>query len=232
MKKLLIRYPLARRLLYPVRPTAQDVTEFWDYMCSRHGVTAIDEADPKQARIVDGVLDAMGVFGKHEFRKHYSTTVLSSFRGIYIPFKPGVLCEDYDLWQQMRVCVHEIDHVTQADLKRELGYSWDYLTNHASRAAYEGDAFRSDVEMEWRYRGRLLYPYVLSIRLIHYNCTSLDCENIEKKLEDCMPVIKSDTLTEPASKEAAVWLDERYGRACPSPQPRPAVPAKYAIRAS
>lgn len=214
MKKLLIRYPLARRLIYPVNPTPEDVREFWSFMCARHNVEIIDKANSEQMKLVAEVLDAMGVLDKHAFLKHYTTGVpLRPFRGIYVPFEPGTPNDDYDLWQQMVVCVHEIDHIIQADKAGDLAFSWDYLSNSAARAHYEAGGYRCDMEMEWRYRGRLLDPYVLAVKLIHYNCSIADCEITEKELRLCIPVIKADGVIEPASREAVAWLDERYGRA-------------------
>lgn len=214
MKKLLIRYPMARRLIYPVNPTPEDVREFWDYMCSRHTVRLIDKHNSKEMKFVADVLNAMGILSREEFLQHYTTTVpLMPFRGIYAPFTPGEPHEDYSLWGQMRICVHEIDHLIQADKTGELSFSWDYLTNPAERAHYESGAYRSDLEMEWRYQGRLLDPYALSTKLLNYGCSLLDCEVTEKELRHSLPVVRTDTLIEPSSKEAAVWLDERYGRA-------------------
>ena len=214
VKQFLLQFPTARRLIYPVKPTSQDVKEFWDYMCSRHDVTIIRKDNSEQMKLVAEILNAMGVLNRHEFLKHYTTGVpLRPFRGIYTPFEVGVPNEDYDLWAQMVVCVHEIDHIIQADGMGDLGYSWDYLTNSASRAHHEAGGYRCNMEMWWRYRGVLLDPYVLSVKLIHYNCSILDCEITEKELRLCIPVIRTNVLIELASKEAAVWLDERYGRA-------------------
>jgi hypothetical protein len=214
MSKILQRYPLARRYLYPVRPTPQDVADFWDYMCARHGVKVIDKNDSELMAQVSELLNLMGILNKHEFLKHYTTTViLRPYRGIYIPFTIGVPNEDYDLWPQMRICVHEIDHIIQADLAGDLGFGWYYLTNSAARAHYEAGGLRADMEMEWRYQGRLLDPSGMATKVLHYNCSQLECETTETELRQCIPIIKSDALIEPASREAVIWLDERYGRA-------------------
>jgi hypothetical protein len=214
VKKLMLRSATVRRLVYPVSPTPEDVRAFWDYMCSRHRVRVIDKGNSKEMKFVADVLDAMGILNREKFLREFTTGVpLMPFRGIYVPFTPGVPDDRYDLWKQMRVCAHEIDHIIQADTAGELSFSWDYLTNSAARAHYEAGGYRCDMELEWRYRGRLLDPYLLSILLINYGCQPADCEVMEKEIRLCIPAIKSGRIIEPAAREAVVWLDERYGRA-------------------
>lgn len=212
-RKAALQYSLGRKVYAPT-PTPEDVREFWSFMCDRHRVRLVNKWDSREMDLVGAVLDRMGILSKKSFLESYSTTVVLSaspgpMRAIYTPFTVGE-GDERILWGQMRTCVHEIDHVLQADRSGEIGYAWSYLSNPATRAHYEMEAYRSEMEMEWRYRGRMLDPKDLARKIEHYGCSLADIEIMESGLRRSIPVIRANCPIEPAFKEAVKWLDERY----------------------
>jgi hypothetical protein len=110
----------------------------------------------------------------------------------------------------MRVCAHEIDHVIQCQKAGDLGYSWGYITNPAQRAYYEAEAYRCEMELEYRYFGRILDPWQTAFKLLGYGCSAVDVETARKMLGLSIPTVKDGGIVEPAAREAIVWLDERF----------------------
>jgi len=200
------------RLLNPPPVTSVDVRAFWDYMCARHNVGVIRKSDSASMKVVAELLDRMGVLARESFLLAHTTVVpIRPVRGIYAPFEPGVPDERWSLWSQIEVCTHEMNHMVQAERAGRWDFSWDYITSSAARAHYEAGAYRCNLELALRYRGRVLNCGTLAYKLVNYGCSNLDCETTEKQLLMTLPAIRKGAMIEPATREAVDWLDERFG---------------------
>lgn len=198
--------------LPPGRPTTEDVQDFWKFMTGAHDVKVINKRNSVEMKTVGEVLDLIGVLDKDEFLERFTTVIpVGSWRGIYVPFDLGVPKPGWSLWGQMVVCVHETEHIIQAAREGELGYSWNYLISPAKRAHYEAEAYRCNMEINFRYLGDTGSPRWYSEKLVHYGCAPMDIKVTTKELALGLPIIHGGGIVQQATKEAVPWMDERFG---------------------
>lgn len=207
MPSILTRIPIVGRLFRRADPSSEDVREFWKAMCAKWDTTRIDKANSNEMKLVGEVMGLLGVVNRQDFMRRFTTTVGTR---IYTPFDPGVPTSDWSLWSQITVCVHEHHHVFQDRAAGGLGFEWAYLTNPAQRAHYEGEAYRTNMVMEWRYQGRMPDPYALAALLRYYGCSQSDIDVIGKMLALSIPSIKAGAMTSDVCRWATVWLDKQW----------------------
>lgn len=209
-KSTVAKVPLIRQAVIP-KPTPADVRDFWEYMTSRYGTRVIDKRNNIEMRALGELLDLFGVLSKKDFLEKFTTVLpMKNVNVIYTPFEIGVPSKDWSLWQQTRVCVHEINHVLQCREDGDLGFTWGYVTSAAQRAHYEIGGYRCDMEIEYRYMGKVLDPYMQAIKLLSYGCTMAHVEIAHKQLALSIPIIKRGAIIEPSSRAAVKWLDRRF----------------------
>jgi hypothetical protein len=209
MPSKIAKLPLIGKVFHrEIEPFPADVQDFWSFMLARHGMTLVNKNDSKMMQIVGESLDLMGIQDKDDFMKKYTTSVLGR---VFTPFELGVPMEGWSLWNQIRVCPHEIRHDVQRKNNGCLGFEWDYTTNSASRASHECDALSVDMLLEWRYQDRMLSPHELAVGLKGYACTDEDVEVSEKQLQMIAKMIRRGAILPDPAKEACDWLNERFG---------------------
>jgi hypothetical protein len=204
---ILSRIPLIRRLFPPVNPTSGDVRDFWNFMCNHYGTKVVEKHDSAGMKIIAEALGLMGILNKDAFLKSYTTTIGNM---IYVPNPIGFETTNWSLWGQILICVHEHQHIVQDKKAGGLVYEWDYLANSASRTQYEVEAYRTSMEINWRYMRQMQSPKDLAAKLKNYNCNAEDIKVAEKALALAIPAIKAGALTTDSSRVAVGWLDVRF----------------------
>ena len=183
--------------------TNKQVQVFWKYMAKKYNFKIVTKQDSDEMKLVGWFLDQIGVQKKKEFLNTYTTTIiLGGWRCVYVPFEIGVGGRD-DLIRQIAVCVHECQHVVQAD--RETAQPIKYLSSDASRAFYEADAYRANMEIVWFFTGKLLSPAILANQLKGYSIGKADRRIVEKHLIIASKVVKRGGVITGPSKVAIRW---------------------------
>lgn len=203
----LTRLPLIGRFFRHVDPTPTDVVAFWQVLTGHFDTQVVDKLQSAEMQAIAEALDLMGIVDKQTFLRRYTTTLGTR---ICIPFTVGVPNEDWPLWQQVCVAVHEHEHVHQDRAAGGLGFEWNYLTNPAQRAHYEAEAYRTNMVLEWRYQGRMFNPTVLASLLMHYGCSVADVQVAEKMLALSIPAIKAGAIASDVCRWGCNWLDARW----------------------
>ena len=116
----------------------------------------------KPEQVVAELLDLLGILDKQAFLNHYTTTLGTK---IYVPHSIGSNLPGWDLWGQIIICVHEHVHVVQDRKAGGLAYEWAYVTNTAARTQYEVEAYRTRMEIDWRYRRAMQTPKAIAATL-------------------------------------------------------------------
>jgi hypothetical protein len=184
-----------------------DVKDFWAYMSQRYRTKVIQKSDAFEMKLVGQFLDRIGIVDNDAFMRNYTTTVGTT---IYTPFIPGFTAPDWDLFSQIRVCAHEHQHVVQYKTAGALVFTWDYVTSTARRTLYEIEAYRTGMELTWRYLKQVQNVRAIAAGLKNYGCTADDVKVAEKALLLAIPTIKAGGLTTEVGRVAAEWLDRRF----------------------
>lgn len=204
---ILTRLPLIGRFFRKVDPTPEDVREFWKAMSAKWDTTRIDKASSTDMKAVAEVLDLLGVINQQDFMRRFTTTIGNR---IYTPFEPGTPTSAWSLWEQIKVGVHEHEHIRQDRAAGGLEFEWDYLTSSAKRAHYEAEAYRTAMVLDWRYQGRMPDPKALAELLKNYGCSSTDITVVEQMLRLSVPSIKAGAMASDVCRWAVAWLDTRW----------------------
>lgn len=210
MPTFLTRLPIIRRWFPTINPTPGDVKDFWVYMTKRYGTRVVEKPNAAEMRIVAEFLDLLGILDKDVFMRNCTTTIGNV---IHVPFGPGFVAPGWDLFGQIRICAHEHQHIVQDRKAGGLGFEWDYITSTAKRTVYEVEAYRTGMELTWRYLQQIQLPKMIAAGLRNYGCNNDDIKVAEKALALAIPAIKAGGLTTEAGQVAAAWLDRRFGRA-------------------
>lgn len=186
-------------------PTPQLVQDYWAYMTQKFGSRVIQKDDAPAMELASVALSILGILDRNTFMERYTTTLINH---IYIPFKIGVPHEHYNLWDQIRVCAHEHEHVYQ--FRQEgVEFCTAYITSTASRAAYEARAMQADQELTlWR-TGLMPTVWRLAAKLSDYGCSPADIKTAEAMLGLSDQVIAQGAVISTAGKAALTWLNEK-----------------------
>lgn len=207
---ILSRVPLIRRWFPPINPMPGDVKDFWTFMSGKYGTKVVQKTGSPEMKIVGEFLDLIGVLDQDAFMKNYTTTIGTV---IYTPFIIGATYPNWDLFSQIRVCAHEHQHVFQYKQAGALQFTWDYVTNTARRTMYEVEAYRTGMELTWRYLRQIQSAKAIAAGLKNYGCNAEDIKVAEKALLLAVPSIKAGGLTTEVGRVAAEWLDKRFAKA-------------------
>jgi len=190
-----------------MKVTGKDVESFWKYMAKKYDFKIVQKGDAQEMRAIGWALDLMGVQTKDDFLRSYTTTVIvGGWRCVYVPFEIGDGSQA-QLINQIATCVHECQHVVQAD--RDPSQPMKYLTSDASRAYYEADAYRATMEMFFFFTGKLLPPKSLANILKSYSIGKADRRIAEKHLIIAGKVVKRGGVITGTSKVAIKWWKRR-----------------------
>lgn len=182
---------------------------FWAHMQSEFGSSVEEKNDALVMQAAAQLLDALKIQDKEQFMKDFVTTL---FKTIYIPFKIGIEDGRWSLWSQVRVCVHEHQHVIQGGRDGWPEFCSRYLTDSSFRAGYEAEAFGSDMEMEFWRQGTAFNisdfakerPWVLK----SYGCSDADIEQAVQMLTIRAGVVSQGAVANPSTIKAIEWLEK------------------------
>lgn len=190
-----------------MKVTGKQVKAFWKYMAKKYDFDIVTKGDAKEMKIVGWALERMDVQSKKDFLKKYTTTIcLGAWRCVYVPFEIGKGTQA-QLIGQIETCVHECQHVRQAD--RNPAQPLKYLASDTSRAFYEADAYRTNMEMHWYLTGRLLSAKKLANLLKGYSIGKSDRYIAEKHLIIASKVVKRGGVISGVSKVSIRWWKKR-----------------------
>ena len=120
------------------------IRTLWTYLSEEFNSEIAPKQQSKLMTAAGSFLDTLGVLDKQKFLDNYVTTI---HRTIYTPFEIG----DPTTWSlrsQMRLAVHEHQHIVQGDREGWLSFDARYLASRTARAAYEAEAFGAEMELE------------------------------------------------------------------------------------
>lgn len=192
-----------------IEPTPATVEAFWKHMCQAFDSTVVPKASSEVMHLVAGFLDVVGIQDNEVFMKHFTTTL---GKRIYIPFKVGVP-GIYRLWDQLRICVHEHQHIEQGERDGWIIFGGRYLTSPSYRANYEAEAFGCDMEMEYWHRGphgfsAHAFGYQRALSLENYGCRPEHVEQARQSLDIRAGIVMQGGVESKASQVAITWLNE------------------------
>jgi hypothetical protein len=185
-----------------------EVRAFWRHMSERFDTTTVNKQESTEMQLVAHALDLLGILDRDRFLTHFTTTI---GRRIYAPFEVGNPQGGWDLWSQVVICVHEHQHVVQHD-RDGVAFEAMYLTDRASRARYEAEAYRSNVEMHfWRY-GATPSTRRLAELLFDYGCRKEDVEVVAQSLALSAVSVRRGAVMNEATRAAFDWLGQHVAR--------------------
>lgn len=202
--------PLMQRVFPRVDPVPGDVRDFWKFMQLAYGTRVVEKAKSTDMQAAAKLLDLMGIVDETAFMTRFTTTIGTT---IYAPFIIGYPESGWDLWSQIVICAHEHQHVWQDKQAGGLLYEWDYVISTAARTRYEIEAYRTGMELNWRYQNRMQSPSALAALLKNYGCSATDIKVATKALGLAIPAIKAGGLTTEVGRKAGDWLDARFRKA-------------------
>jgi hypothetical protein len=184
--------------------TDPSVRDFWAFMQKTYGSNAEQKSKSVLMNLVADVLGAAEFVNKDEFMKNFVTTL---YKTIYIPFAIGEVDTGWSLWNQVRVCVHEHQHIEQGERDGWGVFAARYLTSSSFRAGYEAEAFGSDLEMEFWRTGSILDIDQRVSTLKSYGCSAADIDQAKEMLTRRSDVVKLGIILNQTSQVAIGWLE-------------------------
>jgi hypothetical protein len=173
-------------------------------MLGKFGSSVEQKNDALVMQVAAELLNALKIQDKDQFLKDFVTTL---FNTIYIPFIIGVEDSRWSLWGQVRVCVHEHQHVIQGGRDGWAQFSSKYLTSSSFRAGCEGEAFGCDLEMEFWRTGQILNIDQRASVLKGYGCSDEDIEMVKQMLNIRADVVRQGVIETESAKVAIDWLE-------------------------
>lgn len=181
---------------HPTNVTSEMTRKFWKEALAKWDGSVKDKNDSDFMKTVGWFLDKIGIQDKDTFLNSFTTTIGKT---IYIPFEIGS-SDNYTLWDQITVCVHELVHIQQYK-DAPVEFSVGYVTDRSSRAEYEAQAYATGLELNyWRY-GRL---YNIPERMKTLFSYGLDQKHVDYAAEYLESI--GETIVQGASvNEVAAW---------------------------
>jgi hypothetical protein len=194
--------------------TPQLVKDFWAFMSKETGSDIIQKADSELMKLVAWFLDVVNIQEDEQFMKDFTTTLHNN---IYIPFEIGV-GSPAELWQQMKTCVHEHQHIEQGERDGWLTFGGRYLTSPSYRANYEAEAYGCDMELEyWRNPpgfDAATYGKNRVKSLKNYGCSAEDIEQAQQTIAIRAQVLEQGGVENKMTQLALKWLNEHAPELC------------------
>lgn len=188
-----------------IRPL--DVADFWATLQHRYGTTRLNRNDSTDMQFLAGALDTLGIMDKKTFMENCVTTI---GRRMWTPFEPGVPVGPWDLWTQIRVAVHEHNHVVLDDQEPALNYETRYIGEPPYRARVEALCYRCEAALEYRYLRHEMDPEEIARVLREgYALPEADAAFVVQVLRTGMESIRRGALPSPVLQFSVAWLDAR-----------------------
>ena len=188
-------------------PTSATVKAFWQFMCSHYKTQVIEKSNSVAMQAVATFLNSLGIVDHNAFLTSYATTLAHD---IYLPFCPGdaaAAANGWTLQEQIIVCAHEHEHVVESDTLGLVTYDFRYVTDTASRARYEAEAYRSALELSWWNSKTLPNIPRLAGLLSGYGVSPTDIAMAETILAAAAETVEQGGFLNPASAVAIGWLN-------------------------
>jgi hypothetical protein len=189
--------------------TPEMAAGLWDHLSDEFGSEIVDKDDSKLMRVVGWALDAFGILDKESFLENYGTTLIDT---IYLPFAPGEVSQKWTPVKQCSMAIHEHHHVYQCNDVGAVIFSTGYLAKKSSRAHYEAEAYRTNLEFRWWLLGEMGSPTYYAEKIRNYGCGDNEVAFIEKFLEMSVPIIEAGEFTSPVTESAIKWLEANRRR--------------------
>jgi hypothetical protein len=194
-------------------PTPELVKNFWAYMQSEYGSDVIQKADSALMKLVAKFLDVADIQDDETFMTRFTTTLHNN---IYIPFELGD--PSRDLWGQIRLCVHEHQHIEQGQREGWIKFGGEYLTSPSYRANYEAEAFGCDMEMEYWRQGTGFDAKAYGQQRVEvlkmYGCKPEHIEQAKQTIALRADVLVQGGLENKCSQLAVDWLNTHAPELC------------------
>lgn len=185
---------------------------FWDFMQKEFNANVVQKDSSELMKVVATLLVVFGVQDKEQFMKDFVTTIGKT---IYPCFKIGETTPDgrWPLWAQVRVCVHECQHVVQGGREGWATFDSRYVTSSSFRAGYESEAYGADMEMEWWRLGPSQFdPYKFAQdrpqSLKNYGCKEAEIEQAIQMLTIRAGLVSQEVVETKAAQVAIPWLEK------------------------
>lgn len=195
-------------------PTQQLVLDFWAHMQKEYGSDVIQKADSDLMKLVAKFLDVAGIQDDETFMTRFTTTLHNN---IYIPFTLGDP-STRSLWSQIRLCVHEHQHIEQGQREGWIKFGGEYLTSPSYRANYEAEAFGCDMEMEYWRQGTGFDAKAYGQRRVEvlkmYGCKPEHIEQAKQTIALRADVLVQGGLENKCSQLAVAWLNVNAPELC------------------
>jgi hypothetical protein len=190
--------------------TPELTVAYWDFMKKEFGATVVQKEGSELMQVAATLLSALGIQDKEQFMKDFVTTL---GRTIYIIFEVGVETPRWPLWNQVRVCVHECQHVVQGEREGWATFDSRYVTSSSFRAGYEAEAYGADMEMEWWRLGPSRFdPYKFAQdrpqSLKNYGCKEAEIEQAVQMLTIRAGLVSQEVVETKAAQVAILWLEK------------------------
>ena len=188
--------------------TSQLVQDFWAFMCKRFSSKVVQKDESRVMGVAAELLNVLDIQDKDQFMKNFVTTLYCT---IYVPFEIGISDSHWDLWDQIRVCVHEHQHIVQGNREGWMTFGSHYLTSSSFRAGYEVEAYGCDLELEFYRTGKVIDIDARASSLKSYGCSESDIEMVKSMLTIRAGVVSQGVVTNISSAVAIEWLDAYAG---------------------
>ena len=173
-------------------------------MTQHYGTQVINKSNSLEMQALASFLGSIGILNKDAFLSQYTTTLDHS---IYTPFTIGTPTTYWELWDQIVVCAHEHEHVVESNRLGIITYDFRYVTDTASRASYEAEAYRSALELNWWASKTLPNIPKLAAMLSGYGCSNTDIKVAQTILTSASVSIQRGAILNPATSIALGWLN-------------------------
>jgi hypothetical protein len=195
-------------------PTPELVKNFWAYMQAQYGSEVVQKADSNLMKLVAKCLDIANIQDDAVFMKRFTTTLIKT---IYIPFELGTT-DTRSLWSQIRLCVHEHQHIEQGEREGWPTFTVQYLTDPAFRANFEAEAFGCDMEMEYWRQGTGFDPLAYGQKRVEvlklYGCKPEHIEQAKQTIALRADVLVQGGVENKCSQLAIDWLNTHAPELC------------------
>jgi hypothetical protein len=187
--------------------TSKIVTSLWGSMEKKFGSSTLQKDDSLLMSAVADILSVSGIPGLQEKEKFLHGFVTTIGKRIYITFEVGNESTGWDLWSQIKVCVHEHQHVIQGGRDGWITFCRRYMMSPTYRASYEAEAYGCDMEMEYWRTGNILDSAELANKLVAYGCGEEDVEMARRILDIRADMLKCGGIENMSSIAAIEFLE-------------------------
>lgn len=185
--------------------TSQLVKDFYGVACTQYKANTTSKSNSDFMKLIGSFLDGIGVLDKELFMRQYTTTIGTT---IYTPYEIGVDGgpDGYDLWDQVKVLVHELTHAVQYRT-HPAKFLVLYLASPSDRATYEAEALAADLQIYWWMYGRG-YDTKQRVRtLLNYGLKQGHCDYAAQYLDVHNDIFAQGGTSSEIATWAASWLD-------------------------